>query len=140
MSAGETKPIIKLDVVHYSEDGTRWTSQVTEQTTWESIVSECSTMDRFLKPLITIQRLCEPASELIICGGNGIYHVQFHAGPDDDWLQAWDPNGVNEEIEVWMSDQGFTTSRNYTWTFDDLLTIVRFYIDEGNRHPDYQWI
>ena len=130
--------IVVLDVIHYREDKSR--TEHFHRPDWETIEHEIVSMHNSDKPLINlIQNEDEPgANMMMICGGSGVYHLQIS---DDQarWYQACDPDGPDDMIEVWLSDQGFEAPRNWTWPIDDALKIARYYFKHGTPHPDYNW-
>jgi hypothetical protein len=75
---------------------------------------------------------------LAVCGGSGIYHIQI-ANIRGDWCEAIDPNGADDQVDVWLSDQGFATSRKLTWPLKDATELVRYYFDNRSKHPGYAW-
>lgn len=97
-------------------------------------------MDNYEKPLLDLLQDKENpgANMLSVTGGNGVYHVQI-ADDQMRWCQACDPDGPDDVIEVWRSDQGFDAPRNWTWPIDDAVKLVRYYYVHGKPNPDYNW-
>jgi len=131
-----------LNVTFYSPRGTitRARSQTYDNPEWETVERELLSMDSFEKPLLDLlQDGDDPGVRMLsVTGGSGVFHVQVADG-HAHWSQAYDPNGSDETIEVWESDQGFETSRKYTWPIDDTIELVRYYFAHGERHPGYTW-
>lgn len=94
--------------------GSYWSEEHVNPT-WGLVESELLTMDPFEKPILCLQLYLDiPDSDvMMVNGGNGVYHLQI-CDTEANWIQAFDPNGSEEEIDVWTSDQGFATARKYT--------------------------
>ena len=107
---------------------------------WPKIEAVLRSMDRFAKPNLWLfeDRDMPDGNCLAVCGGNGVYHVQV-ADADGNWTEAFDPHGSNEIVEVWESDQGFDTQAKKTWSLETTEKLVRWYFENGTRHPGYSW-
>ena len=66
-----------------------------------------------------------------------MYHIQVAA--EACWCEVIDPDGSKEEVDVWLSDQGFSTEKQKTWPLDDALSIVDHFYKTGQMHPGYTW-
>ena len=97
-------------------------------------------MDSYSKPILILeQNRDDPSTNvLMICGGSGVFHLQF-ADQKAFWYQASDPNGSDDEIEVWTSDQGFAIARKNTWPLEIAVSIAQYYFDHGTAHPQFAW-
>ena len=129
-----------LDVVRYSRDNRPWTSELILEPTWAQLEDELLTMDSFEKPMLWLLRDAEVLDGDLLCvtGGQDVYHVQI-AVPIGNWLQAVNPERSDEYIDVWTSDQGFSTQARFTWTLEPTLKMVRWYFEHGTPHPEYLW-
>ncbi len=129
-----------LDVTFYPRGPGNYWSEKHVNPTWELTESELLTMDPFEKPIVCLQRHRNiPDSDLMMVnGGNGVYHLQ-HSDGEAKWIQAFDPNGSDEEVDVWTSDQGFATARKYTWPAKDALAVLKYFFENATTHPDYKW-
>jgi len=127
-----------LEVTHFHDDKRR--TERLHEPSWEAVERELRSMHNSDKPLIDLmQDEDEPgASMMMICGGNNVFHIQV---ADDKlrWCQAYDPDGPDDVIEVWLSDQGFEAPRNWTWPIDDALELALYYFTHGKPHPGYNW-
>ena len=65
-------------------------------------------MHSYDKPMLDLyQNEDEPGADMMtVTGGNDVYHVQI-ADHEFRWCQAYDPEGPDQVIDVWLSDQGF---------------------------------
>jgi hypothetical protein len=48
-----------------------------------------------------------------------------------DWVHAVNAERGTEAVEVWTSDQGFSTQARFTWPFESVLRLARAYFEEG---------
>jgi len=129
-----------LEVTCYPrEPGSYWTEKFPDPA-WRMVESHVRQMHPYERPLLTLQRHRDvPDSELLmINGGNDLFHVQV-ADADAYWSQAFDPDGSEEQVQVWLSDQGFATARRFTWGLIDALTLLRHYFETGSKHHGYHW-
>jgi hypothetical protein len=128
-----------LQVTHYPRGPGRYWHISHDAPGWDLVESELESMHRFEKPILTLQKKkeWEDSDLMMVNGGEGIYHIQIEE--DDCWLQAYDPEGSDELVDVWLSDQGFSTERRYTWNLEDAGKIVRHYFETGEKHPGYRW-
>jgi hypothetical protein len=132
-------PVQAMAISTYEPDTGRGASATHRYPTWENVRAELLTMEPYSKPLITLEQDDDPAiNSMMICGGNGIYHVQY-ADNNACWFEAYDPDGSDEEIAVWTSDQGFLSTRKSTWPLEVALTLAKYYFDNGCHHPDFCW-
>jgi hypothetical protein len=129
-----------LDVVRYTRDNRPWTSELILEPTWTQLEAELRTMHRFEKPMLwLLQDPDVPDGDLLcVTGGQDMYHVQI-ATPTGNWVQAINPEGSDKYVDVWTSDQGFSTQTRFTWRLEPILELVRWYFDHGVGHPKYQW-
>jgi len=133
-------PIDAIHVMRYPRDGGHFTTEVIERPAWDIVERELRSMHNWEKPILWLRQNREVGDSncLAVCGGCAIYHVQI-ADKAGDWKQALDPEGSEEEIEVWLSDQGFATAAKFTWPVEKALELVRWYFDHGSAHPHYSW-
>jgi len=96
-------------------------------------------MDNFRKPMLWLAKNPEETDSdvMAINGGSGVFHIQIEE--EDDWFEAYDPDGSLEETEVWKSDQGFSTENRKTWDIENALEIVAHYFNNGTKTPKCAW-
>lgn len=132
--------VVKMDVTHYPPDGGTYSSEKFDNPSWADIERQIRNMHRFERPMLFLQKHSEitDADIFALNGGQGLYHVQY-ADSAGNWFQAFDPNGSDEIIQIWTSDQGFETPRSTLWEIDDALKMTRWYVEHGTPHPDFSW-
>ena len=132
--------IEKLELTIYEKDG--WTHSIQESVNpdWDSVEQALRAMDKFSRPLLWLFKNQEiPDADLLtVCGGSGVYHVQVEE--DESWYEAIDPSGSVDNVEVWLSDQGFSTEKRKTWKFKQARDLVKYYFTTGKRNPKYEWV
>ena len=96
-------------------------------------------MHRFSKPIMGLYQLQDVNDNqcMLINGGEDIYHMTVW--DDISMMIYFDESRGDEEVEVWTSDQGFTTTAEDTCDTKRALKIVRWYCDHGKPHPYYLW-
>ena len=129
-----------VDVVRYTRDHQPYTTETILEPSWDVLEHELRTMDNFEKPILC---LCLEANvgdhdAMAVHGGNGVYHVQV-VDSDCNWVQATNPKGPSEIVQVWTSDQGFETEAKFTWNLSDALEMMRWYFDHHEAHPNFVW-
>jgi hypothetical protein len=129
-----------LQVTRYTRDNKPYTTETLLEPTWDVLEHHLQTMDRYEKPILW---LCQTAgigdsNAMAICGGQDVYHIQI-ADSDCDWSFAVNPVISSDEIEVWTSDQGFTTQARFTWNLEQALEIVRWYFEHGTPLSSVVW-
>lgn len=107
---------------------------------WTIVDEQLKTMDSFEKPMLTLlQNANHPdANVMTVCGGGDLFHISI-ADSKGFWSQVVDPDGSDENIAVWTSDQGFDPEKKYTWPLDHTRKLVRYYYEHETQHPDYNW-
>lgn len=131
--------IRRLDITRYQEDGWTHTTETVIDPTWERVLRELTSMDNFRKPIVWMAKDPDRTESevMAINGGSGVFHIQIEEA--DDWFEAYDPSGSSDEIEVWKSDQGFSTEIRKTWDLENTLEIVAHYFQTGMRSPTHAW-
>jgi hypothetical protein len=132
--------IARLEVVQYPRGrGDYWT-ETFDSPDWYSIDAVIRSMEPYEKPIVSLlkNRDIPDADLMMVNGGDEVFHIQI-ANSDMRWSEVFDPDGSEEIVDVWTSDQGFSTSRKSTWSLEDALAIIRYYFDKGKPHPEYHW-
>jgi hypothetical protein len=132
--------IEQLDVVRYPRGPGNYTTESITSPTLDTVVEHLRSMEPFEKPILTLQKHADISDGdlMMVNGGSGCFHVQI-ADNDANWFQAVDPNGSDDVVDVWTSDQGFACERKFTWPLETAIAIVQHYFQTGERHPRYQW-
>jgi hypothetical protein len=132
--------IESLEITRYTRDKKPYTIESILEPSWALLKRELRTMDTYEKPILW---LCLEAGNgesdsMVINGGNGVYHVQI-VDSTFNWVQATNPEGSSELVQVWTSDQGFETEAKFTWDLEKTLEMVRWYFEHGEAHPGFVW-
>ncbi|HET6250041.1 MAG TPA: hypothetical protein VFE47_20285 [Tepidisphaeraceae bacterium] len=132
--------ISALQVTRYPLVGGPYTNTTIERPSWDVVEEELRAMHNWEKPLLWLCKDRDVGYEncMAVCGGSGVFHVQV-ADNDGNWFQAVDPHGSDQPVDVWLSDQGFTTKARYTWPVDKAVELVRWYFEHGTMEPRYAW-
>lgn len=129
-----------MQVTHYPDGhGPWWTEDILDPT-WEQVEGEISSMLRDAKPLVWLLKHRDQADAdlLAVTGGEGVYHIQV-ADAESIWMQAVNPQRGDEMVEVWTSDQGFTTQARFTLPLGETLSIVKVYFEQGIPDGQATW-
>lgn len=130
---------LHIQATYYSRKTGTPSNEEIEEPTWEKLEHEIRTMDPYEKPIIWITVGGDTESDcMAITGGGGVYHLQFSNG-DGDWHQAVNPSRGDAEVEVWTSDQGFTTAEKFTWSIEDALRIAKVFWERQEPAPGVDW-
>jgi hypothetical protein len=131
--------IERLEMTHYAADGRTSSVERFEHPSWDTIERELCSMHRFSKPIMGLYQLQDVNDNqcMLINGGEDIYHMTVW--DDISMMIYFDESRGDEEVEVWTSDQGFTTTAEDTCDTKRALEIVRWYCDHGKPHPYYLW-
>ena len=132
--------IQKLEVVHYPRGPGNYTTEPFDNPDWDTVLGQLRSMHPYEIPILTLLKHADiPDGDIMMVnGGNDTFHIQI-ADSDANWCQAFDPNGSDEMIDVWTSDQGFSCERKFTWSLKTACEIIKHYFNTGERHPDFQW-
>ncbi len=141
-----------LDVVEYS-DGYHWEEREVHAPTWEQIEEAVRNLDKHYCPFV-ILRLQEHVTDydrLEIMGGQGAYRPQWDpSGEPAFWVagsfkgyqqrRLLNPNGGNQEIAVWTSDQGFADEDRFVCRdLRVVLQVARYFAEVGDFDPSVAW-
>jgi hypothetical protein len=129
-----------LEVTRYTRDNKPYITETLLEPTWDVLEHHLGTMDRYEKPILW---LCQTAgvgdsNAMAINGGQDVYHIQI-ADSNFEWSFAVNPLNSSDEVEVWTSDQGFTTQARFTWNLEQALEIVRWYFVNGTPLSSVLW-
>jgi hypothetical protein len=104
---------------------------------WEDIESAIRALDQFSLPIVSLALREETSDRLedniqmTVVGGNGVYMIECMPG-DGQFHLVTDPTKGDEEVEVWLSDQGCQTEEcNVCRDVADVLKIVRHFTESG---------
>ena len=134
------RPGRSIRVTRYSRRTGQPKDEDIKDPSWSIVEREIHTMDPFEKPIVFLMTSDDNTETecMAITGGGDFYHLQI-SDSDGRWEEAVNPGRGGREIEVWTSDQGFTTEERNTWAVEDALRIARFFWDEQKPSPDVKW-
>jgi hypothetical protein len=128
-----------LGVVIY-ESHWSWHSEERQNPSWPQIEQALRQMNKFHRPIVTLLLTDKDSDGLWFTGGSNTWHIQKRNIATDEWQQAVNPNGSDEEVEVWTSDQGFSTSGWYVFKDSDtVLKIAKYFCDTGDFATFVAW-
>ena len=131
-----------LQATIYREDGWTWWTEDIPDPTWDDIEASIRRLDRYCHPFVMLFR--EPYAEedelpdFNVIGGEGMYaldcmdnHTQYH---------YYDPTHGDEEIELWLSDQGYATKeKDVCYDINTVLKATRYFCEHALPDPDLTW-
>jgi hypothetical protein len=132
-------PVVRaVRVIRYPTQGSYTETELLDPT-WADVERCIREMDRFGQPTVFLQ--CRPGNTesdcMILSGGADALHVE--ADTNGDWVQAVNAERGTEEVEVWTSDQGFSTQARFTWPFESVLRLAHAYFEQGILDPGIPW-
>jgi hypothetical protein len=132
--------IQQLDFVLYPDESRPWWTETSHNPGLELVIEKLASMDRHCRPLLY---LCQTAANqtenvLQVMGGNGLYFIEV-ADDQGFWHTPFDPQGTDQEIDIWTSDQRNSVEHKYTWQLDDAQSIVEHYFHTGAMSTAYNW-
>jgi hypothetical protein len=127
-----------ISVIRYPASGP-WTKDESLDPTWADVEGHIRQMHPFAQPIVFLQQRQDDTESdcMAINGGAAAFHVQ--ALRQGKWLQAVNVERGTEEVEVWTSDQGFTTQARFTWSLESTLKLARKYFDEAALDDTVPW-
>ncbi len=135
--------LVKLLQVHrYREDGSQMEPEDIANLTWRQIEESIRRLDRFCYPFVMLY-CAENAEEddlpdFDVIGGESMY--AFECRVDCTEYSYVDPSQGEEEMWVWVSDQGAAfPERNICYDIDIVLQATRYYCDHGTPDPKLNW-
>jgi hypothetical protein len=127
-----------VTVIRYPSQGP-YTETESLDPTWADVERFIREMDPFGQPIVFLQK--QPGYEESDCmgitGGADTFHLQVRR--DGDWVEAVNVERGTEEVEVWTSDQGFSTKARFTWSLESALKLAGGYFEEGILDPGIPW-
>ena len=131
-----------LQITHYVTAGGPWHTERIVDPTWAAVEEAINKLDRCLLPFIWLYD--DPAAqpdgvpEFEILGGNQAYVVAIRCGGKEHWLQ--NPEGGDEEIDVWVSDQGASFPASLVSpSLAEVLRVAQYYFTYGLADPQSVW-
>jgi hypothetical protein len=133
-----------LYLTEYDSSGWNEQSELVANPIWEQIESSIRRLDKFRFPFVWLYLRSDAdprdVPEFEVIGGAGDYLVACSV---DGYHQRRVLNATadeDDEIEVWTSDQGLTTSGKYVLhDADAVLRITRYFCETGGFDPSVTW-
>src|SRR5262245_52161440 len=137
----------KLSFTHYTARYD-WSSRELINPSWTEVEASIRRLNQFEYPFVWLLLgddgdwgLMEKEGYLNIIGGNGTYCVDGAAPPDGRRRLSVPQRSREELIDVWLSDQGFSTEE--VFVCDELETIVRIashFCAHRRLDPSVEWV
>lgn len=110
---------------------------------WEDIEASVLRLDKNRYPWVWLfigNSDEDPAVDcLAIIGGENLYWIALSAG-NHSQLRLFEPNKNRNEIDLWVSDSGFSESEVYTTNDVELvLRIAKYFAETGEPLPEAKW-
>lgn len=137
-----------LEIIHYpasgiTESGGSWESIYQHDPNWNDIERALRRLDRNVYPFVWlhISEIIDfdmPEHALNVLGGSGEYAIHIEL-PQNQLDYVDDARGDNI-IDVWVSDQGYSTAeKNLCRDFELLLEIVKHFAETGKPYDKAVW-
>ncbi len=132
--------IASLDIIRYLRDNSAYTTETLLEPDWATLELRLGNMHRFDQPILwlCLNEGIGDTNAMAVTGGESVYHIQI-ADEDGYWIQAVNPNGSSEMLDLWISDQGFSTEQRFTWNLEQTLQIVKHYFLQGEPDSGVLW-
>ena len=136
----------QMTVIRYESRFGPWHSDDVLDPTWEQIEAAVGRLDRCLFPFVWLYKTPVEATgddtpQFEVTGGDGAYVVLLR--PDDDerrGLVLQNPSGGDDEVDVWVSDQGASFAGHDVCTsMDEVLRVTRYFFEHGGAAPHTRW-
>lgn len=140
---GEIPVIVRLlRITIYSESGRYWWSEDFHDPTWDVIETAIRRLDRFQYPFVWLFREVDAAEgeapDFTIIGGEGVFAIDCLA--DGTAYRYFDPTHGDDEIDVWLSDQGAAFAETFCcFSMSTALQATHFFCDHGLPDPHLIW-
>jgi hypothetical protein len=136
-------PVKCLTSVVYGETGEDWHFEKTFNPSWDAIVAAIDQLDKFRYPWVWLFIGDEEEDASVDCltimGGGGVYWLGLSAGRYEQ-LRLFDPSKGSDDVQLWISDQGFADQEMYV-TYDRqlVLRIARHFGETGEPLAEAMW-
>jgi hypothetical protein len=115
---------------------------------WDQVETSIRRLDQFKWPFVWLLLgegadwgAMEEEGYLNIMGGNGIYSVDG-ATPSDGRKRLSVPQHSREKrVDVWLSDQGFSTPEVFVcYELQTVLRVAKYLCAHGRLDPSVEWL
>ena len=122
-------------------------SQDLANPSWDQVETSIRRLDQFKLPFVWLLLgeaddwgAMEKEGYLNIIGGNGIYSVDGPT-PFDGRRRLSVPKHRRESVDVWLSDQGFSTEEVFVcYELETILRIAKHFSLRGRLDPSVEWV
>jgi hypothetical protein len=125
----------------YDKDGWSWRTEEKTNPEWSDVEHAIKRLEQFVYPYVWLYRSRsdeDDMPDMNIIGGNGIYSIDGLI--DNQTVRFVNPDGGNQLVEVWTSDQGFETEDKYVCRdIEVVLSAAKYYCEHGMLDPDLMW-
>lgn len=140
----------RLRKLHVTQYASRYnaSSQDLAYPSWDQVETSIRRLDQFKWPFVWLLLgegadwgAMEEEGYLNIMGGNGIYSVDG-ATPSDGRKRLSVPKHNREKhVDVWLSDQGFSTPEVFVcYEFQTVLRVAKYFCAQGRLDPSVEWL
>jgi hypothetical protein len=131
----------RLDVTRYTKDGRSSRTTTTTNPAWSKIEKAIRRLDKFSYPFLFLYltETGDTDERLEIMGGCGDYSIMGNF--DGFWQRRFvNPNGGNERVVVWTSDQGFgDDDKHICHDVEVVIRAARYFFGHGHFDPSLTW-
>jgi hypothetical protein len=129
--------IHRLEAVIY-ESHWVWHTHSLDKPDWGAIEKTILQMDKFYRPIAIL--FLENSDALWLTGDKAAWHIQKYESHGDTYSEAVRPEGDDTEVQVWTSDQGFTTTWRHAFSDSGtVLEVVKYLYDTGQFTTFLNW-
>jgi hypothetical protein len=115
-----------------------WHNKTINNPAWETVKQTILQMDKFYRPIVVL--VLENANTLWLNGDKDAWHIQKYEAKTDTHSEAVNPYGDDTPVEVWTSDQGFSTTWRHAFSDSEkVLEIANYFYDTGEFPPFLTW-
>lgn len=132
----------RLEITSYATVSGPYDTERILQPSWEAIQSAIVRLDRCFSPFIWLYRDADAPEGSVpdfqVVGGDNAYAVVINDGDKELWLQ--NPSAGDEEIDVWISDQGASIpARKVCPLLGEVLLAAQYFYEHGKPNPESMW-
>lgn len=132
----------RLEITTYETVSRPYHTEVILHPAWEVVQGAISRLDRSFYPFVWLYTDTGAPQGSVpdfqVVGGNGAYAVVLRDCGKELWLL--NPAGGDDEIDVWVSDQGASVpSRMVCMSLGEVLLAARYFFEHGTPSPDLRW-
>lgn len=127
-----TSRIHHIDIDRYDANGNQLDSEEVSSPAWSVVESAIRQMDNYCRPLVYLftGETVDDGEVFAVCGGDGRWALfDFNYG---GW-QYEDPEGGDEEVRLWDSDQGYVCcEKNVLTDIEKVLRITKHFYETAS--------